>query len=73
MFQHQHNLQLYRIGTDKPNRNGMFIFTRPLCFHKKKKKRQLKLFLNEKAKGLDSAFKDEHAMHLMETGVGLVT
>lgn len=28
---------------------------------------------NRKAKGSDSAFRDEHAMHLMGTGAGLVT
>lgn len=34
---------------------------------------QTKKNLNEKAKGLDSAYKDEHTMHLMGTRVRLVT
>ena len=72
MFQHLHNLPLYRIGTDRPNKWNVH-FHATILFPYKKKKRQLKLFLNKKAKGLDSAFKDEHAMHLMGTGVGLVT
>lgn len=72
----------YRIEGYEPNRNGMFKVT-PLCFfpHRrgKKNKKQKKTRTagvvphNRKAKGSDSAFREERAMHLMGTGAGLVT
>lgn len=65
-------MPLYRIKVDKPNRNGMFKVTRPFCFPYKKRTAGV-VPHNKKAKGLDSAFKDKHTMHLMGTGAGLVT
>lgn len=70
----------YRIEGYEPNRNGMFKVT-PLCFfhtegEKKSPKQKTRTAVvphNRKAKGSDSAFRDEHAMHLMGTGAGLVT
>lgn len=51
----------------------MFKVTRPFCFRTKEKRTAGVVPYNKKAKGLDSAFKDKHTMHLMGTGAGLVT
>lgn len=39
----------------------------------KKRKKKAVVPYNKKARGVDSAFRDKHTMHLMGTRVGLVT
>lgn len=69
-------MPLYRIKEDKPNKEMECSKSLDhFCFRTKKKKKRTAggVPYNKKAKGLDSAFKDKHTMHLMGTGVGLVT
>lgn len=86
MFKPKQFVPLYRIKVDKPNTNGMFKKSLDhFCFRTKGKKKRKKRGTagvvphnnnpkKEKGKkGSDSAFKDKHTMHLMETGAGLVT
>lgn len=70
-------MPLYRIKVDKPNTKKWNVQSHSTIFvsvQKEKKQRTAGVVpLNKKAKGLDSAFKDKHTMHLMGTGAGLVT
>lgn len=72
MFKHKHNfVPLYRIKVDKPNTE--MECSKSLNHFVSLQKTAGVVPHNKKAKGSDSAFKDEHTMHLMGTGAGLVT
>lgn len=78
MFKHKTQfVPLYRIKVDKPNTKKWNVQSHSTIlfpYKIRKKKGQLEFVPhNKKAKGLDSAFKDKHTMHLMGTGAGLVT
>lgn len=74
MFKHKTQfVPLYRIKVDKPNTKKWNVQSHSTILFPYKKRTAGVVPHNKKAKGLDSAFKDKHTMHLMGTGAGLVT